>query len=125
MRTRKVVFSLGLVLALSPVLLRGQTPEVKDGVTIIHLDQHAGYFASKETLGGLKAGTYEFVVANKSGRSVGFQVQDLKTRKNIAQQGLAAGETKTVRVKITADGFRFRCPVNPTPWYELDTVAGE
>ena len=113
----------GLALALLQAPLAAQTPAVKDGVTIIHLDQYAGYIASQETLAGLKPGVYEFVVTNKSGRPVGFQVQDLETRENLVRQGLAPGETKAVRARITAHGFRFRCPVNPTPWYDIDTIS--
>ena len=25
---------------------------------------------------------------------------------------------------ITADGVRYRCPINPTPWYDLDGIRG-
>lgn len=123
MRPSHLLSSAGLALALFALPASAQTPTVKDGVTIIHLDQYAGYFAAHETLAGLKPGTYAFVVTNKSGRPVGFQVQDLETRENLVREGLAPGETKTVRAAITAHGFRFRCPVNPTPWYDIDTVS--
>jgi hypothetical protein len=32
---------------------------------------------------------------------------------------LEPGETRTVRVEINESGFRYRCPINPTPWYEV------
>ncbi|MFO7955210.1 hypothetical protein [Thioalkalivibrio sp.] len=35
---------------------------------------------------------------------------------------LQPGETGSARVTISEDGFRYRCPINPTPWYELDNV---
>ncbi|HJW08066.1 MAG TPA: hypothetical protein VJ483_00430 [Holophagaceae bacterium] len=123
MPLHRLILGAGLALALPLASLAAQTPTVRDGVTIIHLDQYAGYFASQETLAGLKPGTYEFVVTNKAGRQVGFQVQDLKTGENLVRQGLAPGETKHVRATITAHGFRYRCPVNPTPWYDIDTVS--
>lgn len=98
-------------------------PETVDGVTRIHLDQYNGYFAAQETVTGLKAGTYEFVVANKAGKLVGFQIQNLATREDLDVFPLQPGETQVARVEVTTDGVRFRCPINPTPWYELDTVA--
>ena len=30
------------------------------------------------------------------------------------------GETRTTVVQIGSNGFRYRCPINPTPWYDLD-----
>lgn len=120
---KRIVLVASLLLAVPQVALMAQTPIVQDGVTTIHLDQYAGYIASKETFFGLKAGLYDFVVTNKSGRQVGFQLQDLKSKENLAKVGLGPGETKTVRAKISADGFRFRCPVNPTPWYDIDVVS--
>lgn len=123
MKIQRLLSGAGLAISLAFLPLSAQTPTVQGGVTIIHLDQYAGYIASRETLSGLKPGTYEFVVTNKSGRQVGFQVQDLETRQNLARAGIGLGETKTVEAVITTHGFRFRCPVNPTPWYDIDTVT--
>lgn len=122
MKVQRLFSGLGLAMSLACLSLPAQTP-ARAGVRVIHLDQYAGYFASQETLSGLKPGAYEFVVTNKSGRQVGFQVQDLETHENLARTGLGPGETKTVEAVITTHGFRFRCPVNPTPWYEMDTVS--
>ncbi len=93
-----------------------------DGVTTIHLDQYGGYFEAKETLAGLKAGTYEFVITNKTNKLVGFQIQNNKTRVQLDKFPLEPNETRVSRVEVTSDGFRFRCPINPTPWYEIDGV---
>lgn len=93
-----------------------------DGVTTIHLDQYGGYFETKETLAGLKAGTYEFVVTNKTNKLVGFQIQNNKSHEQLDKFPLEPNQSRTSRVEITADGFRFRCPINPTPWYEIDGV---
>ncbi len=93
-----------------------------DGVTTIHLDQYGGYFEAKETLASLKPGTYEFVVTNKTNKLVGFQIQNNKTRAQLDMFPLEPNQSKTSRVEITTDGFRFRCPINPTPWYEIDTI---
>lgn len=93
-------------------------PAQIDGVTRIHLDQHNGYFAAQETLAGLKPGTYEFVVANKAGKLAGFQLQDANG-KQLDMFPLEPGQVRTTRVVIEEGGFRYRCPINPTPWYEV------
>lgn len=93
-----------------------------DGVTVIHLDEYNGYFAAKETLADLKAGEYEFVVTNKADKVVGFQIQNFKTHERLDMFPLQPGETRTSRVTITEDGVRYRCPINVTPWYDLDVI---
>ena len=99
------------------------TPETRaDGVTVIHLDEYSGYFSAKETLAGLKAGEYEFVVTNKSDKLVGFQIQNHKTHAPLDMFPLEPGEQRISRVTITEEGVRFRCPINPTPWYDLDVI---
>lgn len=98
------------------------TPETKNGVTTIHLDQYGGYFDAKETLAGLKAGNYKFVVTNKTNKIVGFQIQNFKNHEQLDMFPLEPNETRISEVKITEDGFRFRCPINPTPWYDIDGV---
>ena len=94
----------------------------EDGVTVIHLDQYSGYFSGHETLADLKPGKYEFVVENKSEKQVGFQVQNLKNKKNLDVFLLEPGETRTAKVKVGKEGVRFRCPLNPTPWYDVDVI---
>ncbi|MEX0960194.1 MAG: hypothetical protein WDZ63_12970 [Burkholderiales bacterium] len=89
-----------------------------DRVTI-HLDQYNGYFAAQETLAGLKPGEYEFIVANKAGKLVGFELRDLATGERLDMFPLEPGQTRSSVVQITANGFRYRCPINPTPWYEV------
>lgn len=32
---------------------------------------------------------------------------------------LEPGQTKEYKVEIGKDGFRYRCPINPTPWYDV------
>lgn len=99
------------------------TPETRvDGVTVIHLDEYSGYFSAHETIAGLKAGEYEFVVTNKSDKLVGFQIQNFKTHEGLDMFPLEPGEQRISRVTVTGDGVRFRCPINPTPWYDLDNV---
>jgi len=98
-------------------------PVRDDGVTLVNLDEYNGYFAAEATLGGLKAGEYEFVITNKAEKLVGFQIQNFKTQKNITSFPIEPGETKSTRVTITTDGVRYRCPINPTPWYDLDIVS--
>ena len=101
------------------------TPETReDGVTVIHLDEYSGYFSAEETLASLEAGEYEFIVTNRADKLVGFQIQDLATRENLDMFPLEPGQTRSSRVTIGADGVRFRCPINPTPWYDLDVIKG-
>lgn len=100
------------------------TPQTReDGVTVIHLDEYNGYFAAKETVAGLKAGEYEFVVTNKAEKLVGFQIQAIGNKgENLDMFPLEPGETRISRVTIGKDGVRFRCPINPTPWVDLDVI---
>ena len=99
------------------------TPVTRDdGVTVINLDEYNGYFAAHETVAGLKAGEYEFVITNKSDKLVGFQIQDLATKSNLDMFPLEPGEKRISRVTIGKEGVRYRCPINPTPWYDLDVI---
>ena len=101
----------------------GDTPTTRDdGVTVIHLDEYNGYFAADETLASLRAGEYEFVVTNRADKLVGFQIQDLESRTNLDMFPLEPGQTRISRVTIGEDGVRYRCPINPTPWYDLDVI---
>ena len=107
--------------AAQPVL--AGTPETRaDGVTVIHLDEYNGYFAAEETVASLAAGEYEFVITNKADKLVGFQIQNIASRETLDMFPIEPGETKTSRVTITTDGVRYRCPINPTPWYDLDVI---
>jgi len=94
-------------------------PVTKDGVTTIHLDEHNGYFAAQETLVELKPGDYEFIITSKANKLVGFWLQDNKTHAFLDKFPLEPGQTSTARVKVTENGFRYRCPINPTPWYDV------
>jgi hypothetical protein len=93
-----------------------------DGVTVIHLDEYNGYFSAQETLASLKAGDYEFVVTNKADKLVGFQIQELGSNKQLDMFPIEPGETRTSKVTISDAGVRYRCPINPTPWYDIDNV---
>lgn len=95
-------------------------PITKNGVTTIHLDEYNGYFAARETLVDLKPGEYEFVVSNKAGKMVGFWLQDPKTGEFLDRFPLESGQSRVSRVTISENGFRYRCPINPTPWYEVE-----
>jgi len=53
---------------------------------------------------------------------VGFQVQELSSKKGLDMFPLEPGETRISRVTITETGVRFRCPINVTPWYDLDVI---
>lgn len=97
-------------------------PPAKGAVRVIHLDQYNGYFSARETLADLKPGTYEIVVTNKAGKLAGFQVQAMGSKETLDMFPLEPGASKTSRIQVGADGFRFRCPINPTPWYEVDSI---
>jgi hypothetical protein len=114
MRSRKTFALLAFALIASLGLAVG-TPHAQhsgDDVTRIHLTEKNGYFQAKETLMNLEPGTYVFEVTNEAGKMVGFQLQDLKT--------IEPGKTKEYEVEISSNGFRYRCPINPTPWYEVN-----
>ena len=95
------------------------TPETDNGVTTIHLQEYNGYFAADETLAGLKPGRYRFVVTNRANKLVGFLLQDGVTHEKIDMFPLEPGESRTVLADISGNGFRYRCPINPTPWYDV------
>lgn len=119
----KLVALATLALGLTVQVANADTPITReDGVTVIHLDEYNGYFAAEETIAGLAAGEYEFVITNKATKLVGFQIKNLKTNEQLDMFPLEPGETRTSRVTITTDGVRYRCPINPTPWYDLDNI---
>jgi len=93
--------------------------EAANPVATIHLDRYNGYFAAKETLAGLEPGEYESVLSNKAGKMVGFELRDLAADERLEMLPLEPGETHSTKVTITKNGFRYRCPINPTPWYEV------
>ena len=120
MKNFKLVSSILLLLLLAASGITNAAPPVtKNGVTTIHLDEYNGYFAAKETLVDLKPGTYDFVVNNKAGKLVGFWLQDNVTKEFLFKSPLEEGESLTARVTLTENGFRYRCPINPTAWYEV------
>lgn len=112
----------GIFVAFATLMAIAFTPTHAAGPTRITLDEYNGYFSAKETLAALKPGEYEFVVTNRSGKKVGFELQDLKTNARLDIFPLNPGETRTSLVKIGAGGFRYRCPINPTPWYEVSVA---
>ena len=93
-----------------------------DGVTVINLNEYNGYFEAKETIASLKPGKYEFKVTNKAGKLVGFQIQNYTTHETLDVFPIEPGETRSALVDITTEGVRYRCPINPTPWYDIDNV---
>lgn len=94
-------------------------PKTVDGVTTINLNEYNGYFAADETLASLKPGKYRFVITNKAKKLVGFLLQDGVTHERLDMFPLEPGESRTVLANITENGFRYRCPINPTPWYDV------
>ena len=120
MKIFKLLYAVLIVTALTiSGLSSAATPVTKNGVTTIHLDEYNGYFAAQETLAGLKPGKYKFVIANKTKKVVGFWLQDPVTKKFFDQFPLEVGQTRTVNANITENGFRYRCPINPTAWYDV------
>ena len=114
---------LGFVLLLTSLLLVGAGTAIsadKDNVTRIHMVEHNGYFATSETLMNLEPGHYIFEVKNEAGKMAGFLVQDLETEEVLAMGAIEPGQKREYEVEISAAGFRYRCPINPTPWYEVN-----
>ena len=121
MKLRKLISNLILGITLFiPMLTIADTPKKVDGVTIIHLTEYNGYFSSPDTLVKLKPGKYKFIIQNKSGKLVGFWLQDAKSHNFLDKFPIEKGETRSTDVvNITENGFRYRCPINPTPWYDV------
>ena len=120
MNTKNFLYGFLLLLTLTATgITQAATPTTKDGVTTIHLDEYNGYFAAQETLASLKPGVYDFVVDNKAGKLVGFWLQDNVTKEFLFKSPLEEGKSLTARVTLTENGFRYRCPINPTAWYEV------
>jgi len=121
MKFKKIISNLIISISLLiPALTMAGVPEKVDGVTTIHLTEYNGYFSSPETLVKLKPGKYKFIIKNESGKLVGFWLQDAKSHKFLDKFPIEKGETRTTDVvNITENGFRYRCPINPTPWYDV------
>lgn len=117
---KHLIASLAVLTALSVTSL-GILPVAADDpeVTRIHLVEKKGYFETAETLMNLEPGSYVFEVKNDAGKTVGFMVQDLESKETLAMGPIEPGETREYAVEISKAGFRFRCPINPTPWYEV------
>ena len=122
MSMRSVLFGLLFLAILAPTAAAAGDLPTANGATVIHLDEYNGYFAAEDTLGGLEPGKYKFVVTNKAGKVVGFQVQHMTTHETLTKFPLDPGETKSATVRIGEEGVRYRCPINPTPWYNLDNI---
>ena len=122
MTLRNAFLVLFFAVFLAPVTAHSGQSQAQEEVRTIHLTEHNGYFAAEETLGGLKPGRYKFVVTNEAGKVVGFQVQHMESHKNLTSFPLEPGETKSTTVRVTEAGVRYRCPINPTPWYNLDNI---
>ena len=97
----------------------------EEGVVEIYLEQHGGHFTARDTLAGLKPGKYQFIIDNKAGKIVGFQLQNFTTHEQLDMFPLEPGQVKrTDVITVTEEGIRFRCPINPTPWYDMDGIKG-
>lgn len=120
MQVKTLIMSLLLLAGLlSTGVSFGAPPTTRDGVTTIHLNEYNGYFAADETLARLKPGKYRFVITNRADKLVGFLLQDGVTHQRLDMFPLEPGETRTTTVNIDENGFRYRCPINPTPWYDV------
>jgi hypothetical protein len=120
MKRAHAAICLALVFSLSAF---AGAPQTTDGITRIHLDQHNGYFSAQETLAGLKPGKYEFIVSNKTDKLVGFLIEDAGDHQRLDMFPIEPGQTRSTTLTIDADGFRYRCPINPTPWYDVSVEA--
>lgn len=120
MKVQKLLSVITLLFAMFATSVVTAAPaKTTDGVTTIHLHEYNGYFAADETLAGLKPGKYQFIITNKAKKLVGFLLQDGVTHEKIDMFPLEPGESRTVLANISENGFRYRCPINPTPWYDV------
>lgn len=124
MTIRNLLSGLTLLFALiAPGISMSAPPVTQDGVTVINLDEYNGYFAAKETLAALKPGKYRFNITNRADKLVGVLLQDGKTHEQLDVFPLEPGQTRSTLVTIGKNGFRYRCPINPTPWYDVSVSA--
>ncbi len=120
MKISKLFTSLLLAATLAlPGISLATTPTTKDGITTINLNQYNGYFAADETLAALKPGKYRIIVTNKADKLVGFLLQDGVTHKQLDMFPLEPGQSRSTTFTVSENGFRYRCPINPTPWYDV------
>jgi hypothetical protein len=120
MKFRTLFTSLILAAAMAiPGISAAKPPVSHDGVTTINLNEYNGYFAANETLAALKPGKYRINVTNKADKLVGFLLQDGKTHKQLEMFPLEPGQSRSTVVTLSENGFRYRCPINPTPWYDV------
>lgn len=120
MKISKLFTSLILAAALLlPAVSNAAPPVSKDGITTINLNEYNGYFAADETLAALKPGKYRINVTNKADKLVGFLLQDGTTHQQLEMFPLEPGQSRSTVVTISKNGFRYRCPINPTPWYDV------
>lgn len=121
MNIKRLFLSALLVLAVLVPAVTFSAPPAPDkaGVRTIHLDEYNGYFAARETLAGLNPGQYRFVITNRADKLVGFLLQDGVTHEKLDMFPLEPGESRTIVAEISENGFRYRCPINPTPWYDV------
>lgn len=120
MKSSTLLTSLLLAVALIiPGASVAAPPVTKDGVTTINLNEYNGYFAADETLAALKPGKYRINVTNKANKLVGFLLQDGVTHEQLEMFPLEPGQSRSTVVTVSKNGFRYRCPINPTPWYEV------
>lgn len=94
----------------------------KAAPTVIRLDQVEGEYTTQQL--NLTPGDYIFEVTNTEvDKGLGFYLQD-GDGAQVANSGLAAlvgkGETsRTGVVTLTEGDFRYSCPLNPTPHYNI------
>jgi hypothetical protein len=120
MKTSTLFTSLILTtIMLIPGLANAAAPVTEGGITIINLNEFNGYFAAEETLAALKPGKYRINITNKADKLVGFLLQDAVTHEQLDMFPLEPGQSRSTEVTITENGFRYRCPINPTPWYDV------
>lgn len=113
--------TIAFALLLTFINLNGLAAE--DGPTRIHLDQYNGYFSSETVFMNLEPGEYVFTVTNRAGKLAGFLLTDGDGDTQLALGLIEDGETGEFAVTITDDGFRYRCPINPTPWYDVSVSS--
>lgn len=120
MKIHTLFTSLVLATAMAiPGISLATPPVTKDGITTINLNEYNGYFAADETLAALKPGKYRINITNKADKLVGFLLQDGTTHQQLEMFPLEPGQSRSTVITISENGFRYRCPINPTPWYDV------
>ena len=110
--------SFGLASAKSVEPTVGSTVDPISAASTIHIVEHPGYFETRGDIYNIDAGTYTFVVENRSGKDAGFVLA--RDGQDPLVIGIANGETGRLETTLESGAsYSYFCPIIPTAPYPL------